>query len=136
MIYSSLHFEYDIFSLRKNMIYSPLCVEYSNDIRSFIRRRRISSAAGGYHIEDISSVPNGVPETACRFVAKGTDIIEKSTSYEVLFSGAADGTCSRLLARASRVLTWGPRETVVSWGKSPGVSFITLPSSPIFILTD
>ena len=38
-----------------------------NNIRSFICRRHISSTVGGYHIEDISPVP------------QGTDIIEKPT---------------------------------------------------------
>ncbi len=61
-----------------------------NNIRSFICRRHISSSEGGYHIEDISPVP------------QGTDIIKKShlcrktkvTFFMELVTGIEPATCS------------------------------------------
>ena len=58
--------------------------------------KRISSTAGGYHIEDISPVPSG------------TDIIEKTDfvlRQSRFFHGAGYGNRTRLLGLGSRCTT-------------------------------
>ena len=82
------------------MPYDILASQARYNIRSFICRRHISSTEGGYHIEDISPVP------------QGTDIIVKNLFYlpdkRDFLHGALDW--NRTSGLQSRSLTLYPTE--------------------------